>query len=249
MNIGGANDYSFLFNSLNKNSSKNTGANNMLMIDFTELDHIQSGAYLKSARSVYDNKPVVPSKEDKDISENKLIQSETAANDLVEQANALLNDKSLFEKKDITTTNEDGTTVTTTDYDMEAITKGVDAFVSAYNKLVGSFGDSDSVKVLTKAMSLVDTTENFETPLKEIGITINKDNTLSIDKDVFKKADVSTIKNLFQGTGSYGATVEKKAELVAFTAKMELSNHPNTYNSTGNGDFNFSTGDFIDGFI
>ena len=71
--------------------------------------------------------------------------------------------------------------------------------------------------------NMIDLTDSKEKALDEIGITINTDNTLSIDKDTFMKADMEKVKGLFSGSGSYGYSVSAKASMIDYQAHNEVN--------------------------
>ena len=54
---------------------------------------------------------------------------------------------SLYEKKTIVDTNEDGSTSTRTDYDYDTLVKSVQSFVSAYNDTMESMGTIEAASV------------------------------------------------------------------------------------------------------
>ena len=146
--------------------------------------------------------------------------------------------KSVFNK--VTTTDAKGNT--TTDYDKDAIYKKVSAFVDSYNNLLKKSEDSNTNGILNAVSSMVRTTDSNEKLLSKVGITVGVDNKLSIDEDTFKKADMSLVKSLFNGNGSYGYQVSAKASLADYYAEREASKG-NTYGNTGTYTYNYNTGE------
>ena len=49
----------------------------------------------------------------------------------------------------------------------------------------------------------------------KIGITVGSDSKLSVNKDLFKKSNMSDVQSLFQGSGSYGSTISDQAESIS----------------------------------
>ena len=85
--------------------------------------------------------------------------------------------------------------------------------------------------------------------LAEIGIKVDsKTNTLSIDEETFKKADMKAVKSLFQGSGSYGYKVNAKASSIDYQARYEATK-ANTYNSFGGYSNNYSSGSLWNGMV
>ena len=65
--------------------------------------------------------------------------------------------------------------------------------------------------------------------LAKIGITMKNDGTLSLDKDAFMKADMSTVKSLFQGNGSYGYRVSAQSSMINFVTADHASTRSSLY--------------------
>lgn len=178
---------------------------------------------------------------------SKLAVIESDAEKLSDAADALLTQgsKSLF--KQVTTTDKDGNK--TTGYDTNAIYKAVSSYVTQYNNLIQSAGGSSVVSIKASAASIAGYTSKNEKLLSSIGININsKDNTLSIDEEKFKAADMSTVKSLFQGSGSYAYQVSYKATQIDNQAQYEASK-ANTYNSVGAYSYNYSSGNLWNSMI
>ena len=60
-------------------------------------------------------------------------------------------------------------------------------------------------------MSIVNNTNANSVLLSKSGISIGKDNKLSLDEDTLKKTDVNVLKTLFTGVGSLSDTISSKA--------------------------------------
>ena len=81
------------------------------------------------------------------------------------------------------------------------LTKEMESFVSDYNMMIRKIGDlSDSVDE-TYAKKLKTEISARETALKQIGITLEKDGTLSFDKTVFQTVKPEAVQKIF-GAGS-----------------------------------------------
>lgn len=126
---------------------------------------------------------------------------------------------SVFEKKPIK--QEDGSTVT--DYDTDAIYNAVNSFVKNYNDTLKNASFSSDKTVSNAANSMARSTSFLSKSLAKIGITAEKNGTLSLDKDAFQKADMETVKNLFQGTGSYGGNMSYAASRIQNAATKSLA--------------------------
>ena len=95
---------------------------------------------------------------------------------------------------------------------------------------------------------MVNATKANENMLSKVGITINEDNSLSLDKDTFNKANETTVKTLFNSTGSYAYNVSASASFINFTADNEALK-ANTYDFTGNYGANFTSGSIFNTYL
>ena len=144
-----------------------------------------------------------------------------STDELKESADALLEtgSKSLFKDTD------EGV-------DTDALYKAVSNFVDDYNSVISSTEEANTKSIASRSSNLITSTSAYEKQLNNIGITVNDDFTLSLDKDTFKKAEISAVKSLFSGAGSFGYKTSAQASLINFAADTE-SLRANTYNYTG----------------
>ncbi len=232
-------DYSVstLFSSLSSSDSSS-----LSLIDY---NLIRSGTYSKLMEAYYSDDDSDDT--DSDVQEVELQLANSSAAALENSASELLEtgDSSVFNK--VTTTDEDGNT--TTSYDMDAIYEKVSAFIEDYNSMIEAGGESDDTAVLRAVASMTGSTEANEDLLNEIGITIESDNTLSIDEETFKDEDnISAIKTLFNGYGSYAYRIQTKAQSVQ-TAALTALNKLGTYTSSGTYDASAAVGSIYDGTV
>lgn len=251
INIMGKTNYSFLFSGLNTGSS--SGANLNFLSDYAS---IKNGSYGKLMKAYYNeagnsavnklagstNKNTVTKAE-----KTALSKVQTATDALKESADILLENgsKSVFAQKDITTKDKNGVETTVKGYDTDAIYKAVNNYVSDYNSVINAANDSENDKVITKASSLATSTYSNRNLLSKIGVTINEDSTLSIDKDTFMKADMATVKSLFNGNGSYGYRASAQASLINLAADREATRN-NTYTLSGTLNTAYNSGNLFD---
>lgn len=239
--LGGM-DYSTLFSSLSTSNKSNISS---FMGSYSLADYasIKNGSYSKVLKAYY--RKNAASDSSKSASDQKssstrkdssstLARVESSADALKSSADALekSGSKSVFNKKEITTKNEDGTTTTVTDYDRDAIYKSVKSFTDHYNSLVKAGGNANSTNILRQTLNVVKYTASNKNKLAAAGISINDDNTLSVDKDALQKADIEALTSLFKGANSYGSTVSSRASSIASVAKNE-SRKANTYTAFG----------------
>lgn len=205
-------NYTDIFTSMGMGT---TGAQNAFSL--TDYMGIKNGSYGKLLKAYY-----------KKQDEEKTVESESEKKQLAmlkSNADGLKNsvldlmDEDLFEKKTIKTKDEKTGEVTEKeDYDWDAITKAVKAFAQHYNSVMKEAGDSDDKSVLRNATWLLEGTETNSKLLGNVGITIGTDNTLKVDEEALKKADISTLKLLFQGVNSYADKVVRKADQIGKAA-------------------------------
>ena len=166
---------------------------------------------------------------------SQLATIESDAEKLGDAADALLTSgtKSLF--KQVTTTDKDGNK--TTGYNKDAIYNAVKDYVSGYNALIKSAGESNIVAIRSSASSIMDYTKKNQDLLSSIGISVDPDKkTLTVDKEAF------------QGTNSYGYQVSAKASAIDYHAQYEASK-ASTYNSVGTYSYNYNSGSLWNSMI
>lgn len=205
-------NYTDIFTSMGMGTTGNQNA-----FSLTDYMGIKNGSYGKLLKAYY-----------KKQDEEKTVESESEKKQLAllkSNADGLKNsvldlmDEDLFEKKAIKTKDEKTGEVTEKkDYDWDAITKAVKAFADNYNSVMKEAGDSDDKSVLRNATWLLEGTEANSKLLGNVGITIGTDNTLKVDEEALKKADISTLKLLFQGVNSYADKVVRKADQIGKAA-------------------------------
>lgn len=254
ININARTDYSFLFSNLSNSASRTSG--NSMSTFLMDYASIKNGSYGKLMKAYYNetgndaahklagstNKTTL-SKADK----TALAKVQSATDALKESADVMLErgSKSVFALKDITTTDENGVETTAKGYDADAIYKAVNDFVTDYNSVINAVNDSKNETLVNKATSLANSTYSNINLLNKIGITMNDDSTLSIDKAAFIKADMDTAKTLFNGNGSYGYRASAQASLVNFAADRAASRN-STYTVSGTLNNAYSSGNLFD---
>lgn len=252
-----SNSISTLFSSLNSgsgNSSSNFGIN--LGVNLSDYATIKSGSYFRLLKAYYGtegtsgyketgNKRVSESTATSKDSTKTLAAVEDSAGSLSKTAQSLYKNSSLFNKK--TVKNEDGTT--TTAYDMDAVYEKVSAFVDDYNSLVKSAGSANTKSIASSTKTMISSTNAYASSLKKVGITIDSDtNKLSIDKSKFKEADMSSIKSLFSGTGSFAYSTAVRASMIGSHAESE-SSKSNTYGASGRYTYNYNSGNIFNDYM
>lgn len=254
MNIKPRTDVSFLFSGLGSGAANVAGSN--FLSDYAA---IKNGSYGKLMKAYYSetgnasvNKLVKNSSKNSQSAEDAkvLTKIQSSTDSLKESADELLvtGDKSVFAIKDITTKDENGKETTEKGYDTATIYKAVSKFVDDYNDVMKAVDETESKAIVDRTATMGNASVQNMKKLSEIGITVEEDGTLSIDKKAFEKADMSKVKNLFNKAGSYGYTVSAQASMINFAAD-QAATKASTY--TGNGTYGnaYNTGNIFNTYF
>lgn len=258
---------SLTLNSFNNNaisslfSSNNVGTNSIfggLEGSLVNLSQIKTGNYgklVKAYYAKYDSDGNLKSESGKTSKKSKASKEETSklseikndASDLTKASDKLLAKGSNSIWKQVDVKGEDGKT--TKDYDKDAIYDAVNDFTKAYNSLVDSGQKADSTALLGQVASMVTNTGKTSSTLAKVGISIGSDNHLSVDEDFFKnKANMTYVKDLFNGTGSFAYQVATKASMANSYASTDLSKITGSKAYTNSGSYSLSTTDILSKF-
>lgn len=181
-----------------------------LLSDYASL---KNGSYGKLMKAYY-QKLDADKASLKGDTPQKLILMRSGADALKKSADAL-NDSSLWETKKVKKIDEEtGEEVEAEDYDWNAITKAVKTFIGDYNSLVEHLGSSDTKILLRNASWMTNITDKAKNLLSKAGITIGRGSKLELDEDALKEADITTLKSLFTGYGSFSDKIAQKAESI-----------------------------------
>ncbi len=194
---------------------------------------IKNGSYKKLLKSYYAKQDAENASMSGD-SRQKLTLIRSSADSLQKSADAL-NNSSLWEKKKVKKKDEEtGEETEVEDYDWDSITKAVKSFIEDYNAVVEQAGGSDTKNVLRNAIWMTGITDSTEKLLSKAGITIGKGNKLELDEDALREANVTTLKSLFTGPGSFADKISQKAgSLSNVAANAAARVKGTTYTSNG----------------
>ena len=204
--------------------NNNNRSNNIFSgFSLTDYNSIRSGSYKKLMNSYYGQNNSKTNQAVSKIVNNadsmKLTSTKNAADKLSDAAKALYTNGADSAFKDEKNEN--------------AVVDAVNAFVKEYNNTIDAVDATDSSKVLKAGVSLAKQTNAYSTSLAKVGITVNYDNTLSVDEDLLKKAATSDLKSLFSGVGSFAYQTATKADQIGLAAKQQSSGS-SLYGSNGN---------------
>ena len=193
----------------------------------------------KYAHSAIDKSLTSLSTSKDDTKTLKAIDNTTDA--LKESADTLLSNGSNSVFRKVSKTDEKGNV--TNEYDKDKIYGAVKQFVDDYNDVVDSVGKSNTSSIQSNAKAMYYLTQANKALLSSVGIGVDTDGKLSVNEESFKKADMSTVKSLFHGAGSYGYQVSAKASLINYNVETE-NKRANTYTNSGTYAYNYSQGNF-----
>lgn len=214
-------DYSYLFGGSTPTQSNGT-------ISLGDYASIKNGSYGKLLKSYYAKQDAEKLSKTGDNNQTSVL-IRSGADSLKKSAEAL-NDDSLWEKKKIKKKDEKtGEETEVEDYDWDAITKAVKNFADDYNSVVEETGKSDTKAVLRNAVWMTGITKKMGNLLGKAGIRIGKGNKLEVDENKLKEADISTLKTLFTGHGSFADKIAQKAGSISREAVASR----NTYTRSG----------------
>ena len=218
---------SSLFNSLNANNSTVSGS-----IDLANYAAIKNGSYGKLVKAYYSSDSAqstdnttgsVKSSTDTSAAKKAAVREDvdkTGLTTLTKNANELKTSAEALSKEDLWKTS-DGKT------DMTKVAGAVKDFANSYNKVVDQASKVSSKEVAQDMKFMAGMTDTFTKVLGKAGITVGDDGKLSVDEEALKKADVSTVKSLFNGNGTYGSQIADKANSISKDAQMSTSLYSN----------------------
>ncbi len=112
--------------------------------------------------------------------------------------------------------------------DNKKIESGIENFVNSYNKFTSNINSNDFDYSILKASS--DALKRNENRLKSVGININEDRSLSIDKERLKAAienNSDKVKNIFLGYTGIANSITHTANAVERTPSIVMGVSPN----------------------
>ncbi len=145
-----------------------------------------------------------------------------ASDDLRKRASELLEtgENSLFGKAEETK-------------DTEKILSGVKDMISSYNKTLELLKGADGSLNSFYYKELKSAAAANEEQLKSVGVTLNKDGSLSIDEKVLGNADYDTLKKVFGDESKFVQRTEYISDKVSQNAKANEESIFNQYNAKG----------------
>lgn len=110
----------------------------------------------------------------------------------------------------------------------------VQKLVSAYNGMLDRLRTDMSTMGRFYQQSLKEAAEENKDLLKLVGISLDKNGRMNIDKEKFKASDVTKLEGIFGAEGTLSSKLNMIAEKVADNAQANLKSASNQYNAAGN---------------
>ena len=205
-------DYNSLFNSLPKTSESSGGGLTNLA---TEFNSIRSGSYGKLLSAYY-------KKMNSGDSATEAIQKENANRKLVGgNASSLKSAAKTLSKMNFADASE------------EDSLKAIKSFVSSYNSVIDTADDVNSKGILRNAVWMTNITKKSAGLLNELGISIGKDNKLTLDETKWANANTSTKTALFNGRQGFAEKMIYKASQMTNSSAEKASFTASAYKDNG----------------
>lgn len=120
-----------------------------------------------------------------------------------------------------------------TNSNKENVYKAFSAFVKDYNELIKNTDKSANSNVVNQASYLKSLISSNKSAFSKMGVTVNSDKTLSVDEEKFKDADMSGVKNLFNGTNSLAEKMTDRVNNIYRYATQGDALNKQTYDNNG----------------
>lgn len=225
------------------------GATSSFYSNLSQYSSIRSGAYSRATKAYYAKNPV---KKTEDTSKNpvkknqvsKWNASNAALSDVKDEAKELIDSA-----KKLTSTGKGNMFAKESEYDKDEAYKAVSSFVNNYNDTVSALGKTANVSVSNAGNSMTRMTNVMSKSLAKVGITVGTDGKMSVDEETFKKADMSSVKSLFNGNSSYASIVSSSASRIETTASNQITQSNAGIYGSNSYFTGVNTGSFFDSYF
>lgn len=198
-------DTSYLFSSVsNARSGSGYGMGDLTGI-LSDYSSIKNGSYGKLLKAYYGT--------NKSSSVDSVVREKTASKDDAKTISKL--------KTSAEELQEASEQLMKTELEPDAMYKAVSDFANKYNTMIKNAADSNNNSILSMAANMTTSTISNGNLLQKIGVTVNSDNTLSVDEEKFKASNMKTVETLFGTRGSYAYGISTKASFIAMYAKND----------------------------
>lgn len=131
----------------------------------------------------------------------------------------------------------------------DALYKAFNSFVKDYNDLINNTAKSKNSNVVNQANALKSIVNNNSSTFSRLGVTINSDDTLTLDEEKFKDADMSNVKKLYSGAYSPAEKMTDKVNSIYRYATQGETLNKKTYDNGGSGVGAPTMGSMVDAIL
>lgn len=116
----------------------------------------------------------------------------------------------------------------------DKVKSALKSYVSAYNDSVTTAKKSTVTNMTSNVAGAMDATKENVDALKEIGITLNSDGTMSFNEKIYDAVELDTVKDIFDGNAalSYGSKVASRLNRISDYVPSATSANDTTSNIT-----------------
>ena len=118
---------------------------------------------------------------------------------------------------------------------IDTVRSSIKSFVDAYNSMIDKGSEVDNTRVLRNVLSMTGSTSVNAGLLSDAGITVGEGNKLSFDESKLEKVDMSVLKTLFSGRGSYMDRIAQRSGSVSIEAATKVAEGRSASAYTGSG--------------
>lgn len=118
--------------------------------------------------------------------------------------------------------------------DMDKAYAAAEKFADGYNQLYSSVSSSSLSAISKKTGYLDEVTGMFSRRLDNIGITLDKNGKLSVDKEKFAQADQKDLGAIFGQKSSYASIISEQADNISKISSASQLSGTNAYSFGGN---------------
>lgn len=109
--------------------------------------------------------------------------------------------------------------------DMEKAYEAAVKFADGYNDMLAAVKSSSNSAVVGKARYFSDVANVYSRALGNIGISDDKNGSLSVDKDKFMKSDTADISRIFGGKASFAGLIKEQTDSISVLSSMSADTY------------------------
>ncbi len=173
--------------------------------------------------------------------------SETTVSKLTTSAQSLAEDAEVLTKTGsgsvFSSLTGNDSSYSNSDYNMKEIASAVKSFADSYNSVLSQSSSSSNSKVTSAVSEMNQNAGNYEKLLNQAGITVADDGKLSVDESKVRSTNISTLKNLFNNSGSFASQTESYASQVKYySASADANSSSSASGYSADGTYSNTTG-------